>query len=66
MLGQGALEDGRKERARRRRMEPSCLFVHRQNDMHIYSSESDRGEGRNTKEPFIACKLSLNKPIVLK
>lgn len=25
-----------------------------QNDMHTSSSESDRGEGRNTKEPFIA------------
>ena len=59
MLGQRVLEDGEKERERRRRREPearepSCLLIHRQNDMHIYSSESYRGEGSNTKEPFIA------------
>lgn len=55
------LKDGEKERERRRRRrrepeagEPSCLLVHRQNDMHIHSSESYRGEGSNTKEPFIA------------
>lgn len=59
MLGQRVFEDEEKERERRRRREleagePSCLLIHRQNDMRIYSSESSRGEGSNTKEPFIA------------
>lgn len=55
----GVLEDGEKKREERRRREPgagepSCLLIHKQNDMHIYGSESYRGEGSNTKEPFIA------------
>lgn len=59
MLGQRVLVDGEKERERGRRREPearepSWLLIHRQNDMHIYSSESYRGEGSNTKESFIA------------
>lgn len=48
MLEQRVLQAGEKERERRRRepeaREPSCLLIHRQNDMHIYSSESYHGE----------------------